>query len=286
MNYSAADYRRDYEAYARALVAKVPQDPDRGAGDHLRQAGVAVSRRGPRPRGSELPVGPPVRRVDLLSPVIAVLPDDRAAAQRERVDRVRRARSRTPPGSPTAGRQALRLTEVNSISCGGNPGVANSFATALWAPDALFELIRNGANSINWQIRPKTVNAPFHPTHVRYPGDARAVRTGGVRRHDRVRERRSSNSTLSESGGLHLKAWVVRVGSSLRVLLLNKGPQAARVTMQLGTGGNGAGQASAGAAGRRELRGDVRRADDRHRRTLAGKAGTDHGHRQHGNLRR
>ncbi len=45
------------------------------------------------------------------------------------------------------------------------------------------------------------------------------------------------NSNLSESGGLHLKAWVVRVGSSLRVLLLNKGPRAARVTMHLGAAG-------------------------------------------------
>ena len=31
----------------------------------------------------------------------------------------------------------FRVTELNSVSCGGNAGVADSFATALWAPDAL-----------------------------------------------------------------------------------------------------------------------------------------------------
>lgn len=36
---------------------------------------------------------------------------------------------------------SLRVSEMNSVSCGGNEGVADSFATALWAPDALFELV-------------------------------------------------------------------------------------------------------------------------------------------------
>ena len=33
----------------------------------------------------------------------------------------------------------FRLTEFNSITCGGLFGVSNSYSTALWAPDAVFE---------------------------------------------------------------------------------------------------------------------------------------------------
>ena len=54
----------------------------------------------------------------------------------------------------------FRLTEVNSVSCGGNPGVANTFATALWAPDALFSFIDAEVDGVSWHIRPNTVNAP------------------------------------------------------------------------------------------------------------------------------
>jgi hypothetical protein len=41
----------------------------------------------------------------------------------------------------------VRLTEFNSVTCGGTRGVSNTFATALWAPDALLELIRAGVRS-------------------------------------------------------------------------------------------------------------------------------------------
>ncbi len=132
--------------------------------------------------------------------------------------------------------QALRIDEVNSISCGGNPGVANSFATALWAPDALFELAREGVGSVSWHIRPNALNAPFHPTATGiqampelYGLAVFAQMTGpGARILD---------ASLAAAAGLHLKAWVVRFGSSLRVLLINKGPRAANVALRLGAAG-------------------------------------------------
>lgn len=43
---------------------------------------------------------------------------------------------------------SLRLTEVNSVTCGGVAGVSNAFATALWAPDALFELMRAASEGL------------------------------------------------------------------------------------------------------------------------------------------
>ena len=51
---------------------------------------------------------------------------------------------------------ALRLTEVNTVSCGNDASVAGSFATALWTPDALFEMIKVGVDGVSWEVRPRT----------------------------------------------------------------------------------------------------------------------------------
>lgn len=127
----------------------------------------------------------------------------------------------------------FRLTELNSVTCGGTPGVSDTFATALWAPDALFELMRASVNGVNVHVRAYAVNAAFgltrrglnaHPllyglilfTRMLGPG-ARLVAV-----HLRLH------------GALHLKAWAVVVrGGALRVLLINKGPTPVRVVLRL-----------------------------------------------------
>ena len=77
-------------------------------------------------------------------------------------------RRRGPPGrshawSSDAHRAGLpfRLTEVNSVTCGGVPGVSDTFATALWAPDTLFELLRAGVDGVNVHVRTDAINAAF-----------------------------------------------------------------------------------------------------------------------------
>ena len=55
----------------------------------------------------------------------------------------------------------FRLTEVNSVTCGGVTGVSNTFATALWAPDTLFELLRAGVDGVNVHVRTDAINAAF-----------------------------------------------------------------------------------------------------------------------------
>ena len=125
---------------------------------------------------------------------------------------------------------AFRLTELNSISCSGTRGVSNSFASALWAPDVLFELIRAGVDSVSWHTRPTTLNAPFHLS----PGGMIALpelyglalfaqMTGGATR--------LLDSSLSASPGLHLKAWVVGGPSTITALLINKGKRTAIVAV-------------------------------------------------------
>lgn len=48
----------------------------------------------------------------------------------------------------------LRLDELNSVACRGKAGVSDSFASALWATDALFGLARAGVDGIDMHTLP------------------------------------------------------------------------------------------------------------------------------------
>jgi hypothetical protein len=52
----------------------------------------------------------------------------------------------------------VRVDEMNGISCGGQRGVSDSFASALWVLDALFEMARTGVDGVNVHTVPGTIN--------------------------------------------------------------------------------------------------------------------------------
>jgi hypothetical protein len=127
----------------------------------------------------------------------------------------------------------FRLTEFNSVTCGGKAGVSNTFATALWAPDALFTAMRAGVDGANLHVRENTVNAAFtinrsglQPRPLLY-GLMLFTRTLGpqaqlVRLH------------LAAPRSLNLSAWAVQVrGRILHVLLIDKGSRTVRVDLRL-----------------------------------------------------
>jgi hypothetical protein len=131
----------------------------------------------------------------------------------------------------------FRLTELNSVTCGGLPGVSDTFATALWAPDALFELLRAGVDGVNIHVRVYAINAAFAlpnrglvarpllyglAVFTRMLGpDARLVR---LRVHD--------------PASIDLKAWAVQVqGHALHVLLINKSTRSVRAALMLPAAG-------------------------------------------------
>jgi hypothetical protein len=43
----------------------------------------------------------------------------------------------------------FRVDELNSVACSGEPGVSDTFASALWVLDTLFALARDGATGVN-----------------------------------------------------------------------------------------------------------------------------------------
>ncbi len=51
-------------------------------------------------------------------------------------------------------RRPVRLDELNSVNCGGVSGISDRFASALWAVDALFQLVRSGAAGVNFHTFP------------------------------------------------------------------------------------------------------------------------------------
>jgi hypothetical protein len=125
----------------------------------------------------------------------------------------------------------LRLTEFNSVTCGGVARVSDSFATALWAPDAAFELMRTGARGINLHAREYAFNDPF-------TFDRR-----GVHAHPLLYGLILFARTLAPHARLvrlavraprfpHVKVWGVEVGRNrLRLLVINKGAQGVSVQL-------------------------------------------------------
>jgi len=119
------------------------------------------------------------------------------------------------------------------VTCGGRKGVSNTFATALWAPDALFELLRAGASSVAVHVRADAINMAFSLARhglVANPllfGLALFARTLGP-------SSQLLPLTVQARPALRLKAWAVRVGANaLHVLLINKGTRAVRVFLRV-----------------------------------------------------
>jgi hypothetical protein len=120
----------------------------------------------------------------------------------------------------------FRLTEFNSVTCGGVAGVSDSFATALWAPDAAFELMRTGAHGINLHAREYAVNDPFLYGLILF------ARTLGP--HARLLGLR-----VRAPGFPHVKVWGVEVGRRrLHLLVINKGPRGVSVQLSAPVAGS------------------------------------------------
>jgi Glycosyl hydrolase family 79 C-terminal beta domain len=232
--YSASDYRRDWISYATALKAALPWLPIGGPETisdkpQWLSAIEGLGRLDPQfltihryASSNCWPTSSP------FYPTVALMLSPAASA----------GLAGTVRGAVIYARaehQALRLTEVNSISCGGNTGVADSFATALWAPDALFEMISDGVAGVSWHIRTNSVNAPFLANAL---GIAPRPELYGLAMFAQMTgpNARLLGTKLTSSGAANLDVWPVQSGHGLKVLVINKGARAANVTLALGTG--------------------------------------------------
>ena len=127
------------------------------------------------PEGRDVPVTPPAGRGRDDPPVPArellrqtvgpELPDDPAHARPAATSTL--AHSVTPAVRQAHARHVpIRVDEINTISCGWDPAVSRSFASALWALDTLFELAGVGVDGVNLHTFPGATYALFRFAQV------------------------------------------------------------------------------------------------------------------------
>jgi hypothetical protein len=124
----------------------------------------------------------------------------------------------------------FRVTELNSVTCGGRPGVSDSFATALWAPEALFELLRAGADGANIHVRDDTVNGAFAP---RAGGLLARPLLYGLLTFERALGPGAELLPVSVRtiGAASVHVWAVRVHGALHVLVINPSRELSHVAL-------------------------------------------------------
>jgi hypothetical protein len=231
---TAQSYRRQYGAYERGLDAVAPRVPLLGpalANPYRDRSWIAALLAGPHPALSAVSVhrypytACSLPRSPAFPTVARILSEHASAGTAQAIaPEVRMAHDAGLP---------IRVTELNSVTCGGRPGVSNTFATALWAPDVLFALARTGVAGVNLHVRVFSVNAPFR-------FDAGGVEARpllyGLALFTRMLgpQSRLVTAQLRTGRSLHLKVWAVRVGSdTLNVLMLDKGSTGATVHLRL-----------------------------------------------------
>ena len=141
--------------------------------------------------------------------------------------------SRVAPLAAVAHRHhvPMRIDEINSVSCGGERGVSDTYATALWSLDTLFALARAGIDGVNIHTPPRSINQMFtvsevngtwevyvHPNYYGLMMFAQATPPG------------SRLLSISGSGGAGLPTWAtIGADRTRRVVAINKNTASSRI---------------------------------------------------------
>ncbi|MGA9860236.1 MAG: glycosyl hydrolase family 79 C-terminal domain-containing protein [Solirubrobacteraceae bacterium] len=231
---TATSYARAYASYARALAQAAPGVPLLApalAEPQKNSSWVAKLLAAPHPgltgvTAHRYPYSACSRPGTATFPTIARVLSENATAGLARtalsVEKVS-DRAKLP----------LWLTEINSVTCGGTRGVSNTYATALWAPDALLELVKAGVESASIHVRHNAINMAFSLTRrglVAHPllyGMILFARTLGP-------GAQLLPLQVNAPSAAHLKAWAVQInGGIVHVLLLDKGGRPAQIRLSL-----------------------------------------------------
>jgi hypothetical protein len=137
----------------------------------------------------------------------------------------------------------LRIDEMNTIACGGVRGLSQSFATSLWAVDALFEMARVGVDGVNFHTTPSSLDElfDFQAPHGAWTGQVHPIYYGLLF----FAQAAPPNSQLLRLTADHttsaVKVWATRAtDGTTRVTLINRGASAVTLSLRAPSPGSGA----------------------------------------------
>jgi hypothetical protein len=237
-SYGADAFAAQWRQFAGALPPQlVLAGPDLAADAWLPEFAAQQLRRGSRLRDLDVHVYPVEKCVrDPTSPrypTVAHLLTPAASRSLLGADRAYIARAHA------VGARFL-VDEAGADSCGGNPGVSNTMASALWVLDMLFAMDRDGVDGVDLHDLPGTVNTLFDlrghgtrahilPTYLGARVFAQAAPAG------------SRLLAVSDPDTNDLRAWATQAADGTeRVVLINDGPAREvllRLAATLGRGG-------------------------------------------------
>jgi len=120
-------------------------------------------------------------------------------------------------------RAPLRIDEMNGISCGGTRGVSDTFASALWVLDTLFEMARVGVSGVNIHTVPGTINEILGPEYVDGAWRMRVhPEFYGLMMFAQAAPPGSHLLRLASTVPAGVKLWATRASSTLHVVVINK----------------------------------------------------------------
>ncbi len=132
-----------------------------------------------------------------------------------------------------AHRVPLRIEELNAVACGGEPGLSDTFASALWALEVMFETARIGVDGVNIHTRAAGLNSLFtvEDTQGRWTAQVRPEYYGLMM----FAQAAPSGARLLPVFGAaraSLHAWATRSPDRhVRVVLINEDPRRPRTVI-------------------------------------------------------
>jgi hypothetical protein len=130
------------------------------------------------------------------------------------------------------------VDEINSVSCGADRAVSHTFASSLWAVDAMFELARVGVDGVNLHTFPGAGYELFKLTMANGHWQAAvAPEYYGLLMFAAAAPPGARLLRISGVPGSAVKAWATRArNGTIHVVLINKGPRARVFALRLPDG--------------------------------------------------